>query len=602
MSQELFITQLAAYTAPEIVEQKNKDWVNYGKDNSYFKELINLYENSTTNNSIINGVNNMVYGRGLAALDASSKPEEYAQLMTILKKEDLRRFIMDYKLLGMAAFQIVYKNSKVSQILHFPMECLRAEKCNEDGDVEGWYYSNNWQGLKPSEKPERITAFGYGNKKNNEMFVCKPYSVGRYYYSPPDYVGGLPYAKLEDEIGDYLINDCLNNFSGTKVVNFNNGVPTPEKMQDIKTEVLGKLTGSRGEKVIVAFNSNSDSKTTIDDVPLNDAPQHYEYLSNECFKKLIVAHRVTSPMLLGIREGNDSMGNNAEEIQTATLLFDNIVIKVYQDQIIDCIDKILAVNDIALNLYFKTLKPLSFTDTDQLEGKDNEVIEEETGVELTCLSNEQENDTEIASSLINLGEDFPDSAWELIDEADVDYDIEDGLDDLMVELNTKPKSLLNKIWNFAVSTGSPFPNSPGKQDKEKNGEYFRTRYYYSPKSYNSETARSFCKAMVNANKIYRKQDIIQMGKQTVNPGWGPLGANRYSIWFWKGGGNCHHSWRRLTFKSDSAKINVKSTIDLITTRRARQDGYKVINERKVSQKPMNMPNHGFLPGNPQGQY
>tara|TARA_R100001377_G_scaffold4680_1_gene2669 strand:+ start:13071 stop:14879 length:1809 start_codon:yes stop_codon:yes gene_type:complete len=602
MSQELFITQLAAYTAPEIVEQKNKDWVNYGKDNSYFKELINLYENSTTNNSIINGVNNMVYGRGLAALDASSKPEEYAQLMTILKKEDLRRFIMDYKLLGMAAFQIVYKNSKVSQILHFPMECLRAEKCNEDGDVEGWYYSNNWQGLKPSEKPERITAFGYGNKKNNEMFVCKPYSVGRYYYSPPDYVGGLPYAKLEDEIGDYLINDCLNNFSGTKVVNFNNGVPTPEKMQDIKTEVLGKLTGSRGEKVIVAFNSNSDSKTTIDDVPLNDAPQHYEYLSNECFKKLIVAHRVTSPMLLGIREGNDSMGNNAEEIQTATLLFDNIVIKVYQDQIIDCIDKILAVNDIALNLYFKTLKPLSFTDTDQLEGKDNEVIEEETGVELTCLSNEQENDTEIASSLINLGEDFPDSAWELIDEADVDYDIEDGLDDLMVELNTKPKSLLNKIWNFAVSTGSPFPNSPGKQDKEKNGEYFRTRYYYSPKSYNSETARSFCKAMVNANKIYRKQDIIQMGKQTVNPGWGPNGANRYSIWFWKGGGNCHHSWRRLTFKSDSAKINVKSTIDLITTRRARQDGYKVINERKVSQKPMNMPNHGFLPGNPQGQY
>ena len=598
MSKDLFITQLAAYTAPQILETKNKDWVQYGLDNNYFNYLIELYENSTTNNSIINGVTNMIYGRGLSALDASSKPEEYAQMVTLFKKEDLRRFIMDYKLLGMAAFQITYRSGKVS-VHHFPMETLRAEKCNEEGEVEAWYYSNHWDDLKPGEKPERIPAFGYGNSKGNEMYVCKPYSVGRYYYSPPDYVGALPYAKLEDEIGDYLINDCLNNFSGTKVVNFNNGVPDPEKMESIKSDVLGKLTGSRGEKVIVAFNANAESKSTVDDIPLNDAPRHYEYLADECFKKLIVGHRVTSPMLLGIREGSDGMGNNAEEIKTATLLFDNIVIKCYQDQVIDCIDRILAVNNIALNLYFKTLKPLSFTDSDQLEGKDSDVVEEETGIELTCLHEETEMDKEVADELINLGEDFPDKDWDLVEDAEVNYDTEDSLDNLITELNTPDPSFLSKVWKF-VSTGRAYPKARSAQDKKVGENYFKVRYYYSPQR-TGDNAREFCTKMTKAKKIYRKEDIIRMTDRPVNPGWGPRGNNQtYSIWLFKGGGTCHHSWRRLTFKSKTADINVRSTQDLIGTRRAEIDGYKVTNPYQVSIQPRNLPNKGFMPGNPQG--
>ena len=596
---EFFVTKLAAYTAPEVVELKNKDWVQYGIDNNYFNYIIDVNNNSTTCRAITIGISNMIYGKGLAAHDADKRPEQYAMMMSLFKKSDLRKFINDYKVLGMAAFQLVYKEGKVKEVHHFPMETLRAEKCNEDGDIEAWYYSNNWDNLKPTEKPERIPAFGYGKANSVEMYVLKPYEAGKYYYSSPDWSSAMPYAVLEDEIGDYLINDCINGFSGTKVVNFNNGVPDPDKMQSIKSDVLSKLTGSRGEKVIVAFNNNAESKTTIDDIPLNDAPAHYSYLADECFKKLIVGHRVTSPMLLGIREGNDGMGNNAEEIKTATQLFDNIVIQCFQDQVIDCIDAILSINDIALDLYFKTLKPLDFTDIDIVN---EEIIEEETGYELSktcCSSDSKESDDLVAKELIDLGEDFPDDTWELIDDADVDYENEDSLDEVIEELNTKPKSVLSKIWKF-IETGSPFPNSKGEQDRKIGDEYFRTRYYYSPRRFGAN-ARKFCKSMVNANKVYRKEDIIQMGKQSVNPGWGPKGANKYSIWFYKGGGNCHHSWRRLTFRFMDAKINTKDAQDIITTTRARKDGYRVVNDRKVSQKPMNMPNRGFLPGNPQGR-
>ena len=382
---EFFITNLSAYTSPEVLELKSKAWIQYGQDNNYFNYIIHVNNNSTTNRAICIGVSNMIYGKGLAAHDGDRRPEQYAQMMSLFKKQDLRRFISDYKILGMAAFQLVYKNGKVKEVHHFPMETLRAEKCEEkSGEIEAWYYSNHWENLKPSEKPERIPAFGYGKANGIEMYVLKPYEAGKYYYSQPDWSSSMPYAVLEDEIGDYLINDCINGFSGTKVVNFNNGVPDPIKMQSIKTDVLSKLTGSRGEKVIVAFNNNVEAKTTIDDIPLNDAPAHYSYLADECFKKLIVGHRVTSPMLLGIREGNDGMGNNAEEIKVATQLFDSIVIQNYQDQVIDCIDEILSVNQIALDLYFKTLKPIEFSDIDVLETK--EVIEEETGYEMTKVN------------------------------------------------------------------------------------------------------------------------------------------------------------------------------------------------------------------------
>ena len=639
---EFFVTKLAAYTAPEVVELKNKDWVQYGIDNNYFNYIIDVNNNSTTNRAICIGVSNMIYGKGLAAHDGNRRPEQYAQMMSLFKKSDLRRFINDYKVLGMAAFQLVYKDGRVKEVHHFPMETLRAEKCNDDGDIEAWYYSNHWDNLKPSEKPERIPAFGFGKANGVEMYVLKPYEAGKYYYSSPDWSSAMPYAVLEDEISDYLINDCINGFSGTKVVNFNNGVPDPDKMQSIKSDVLNKLTGSRGEKVIVAFNNNAESKTTIDDIPLNDAPRHYEYLADECFRKLIVGHRVTSPMLLGIREGNDGMGNNAEEIKTATQLFDNIVIQCFQDQVIDCIDAILSINDIALDLYFKTLKPLDFTDIDIVN---EEIIEEETGYEMSLKKidgkeayktieeaeakaleqgceghHEHEVDGEVwympcqnhielsdeLKNFISLGEDIDDNVWEAIDEQDVDYENEDKLNEIINELNLQSEeklSILGKIWKF-VSTGIARPNSKSAQDEEVdvNGieNYFKVRYKYSPAS-TKDNPRDFCVAMTRAKKLYRKEDIIAMGSKAVNPGWGPKGASTYSIWLYKGGGNCRHSWKRVTYRSKDAKIDLKTSQDIIGTRQAAILGYRVTNPYQVSVQPRNLPNKGFLPGNPQGR-
>lgn len=588
----LHILSLSSYNSPVITESKNKDFVEYGEDNNYFQYLIDRFLYSNTNHAIITGVANMIYGKGIDATDSNRKPNEYAQMMSILKPNCLRKVSLERKLLGMAAMQVIYLNGKVKSVEHFPMHTLRAEKCNDKGEIEAWYYHHDWANYRKGDQLKRIPAFGFGNGKEVELYVIKPYVSGYHYYTPIDYSGALPYAKLEEEISDYLINDVMNGFSGTKVINFNNNIPPEEKRQEVANDVKRKLTGSRGDKVIVSFNASAENKTTVDDIPLNDAPAHYEYLATECFEKLIVGHRVTSPMLLGIRDTGGGLGNNADEIETATRLFDNIVIRPYQLEIIEALDEILAVNGIALNLYFKTIQPLDFIDVNTLNAETNE---EETGVKMSkvCCSSDSPLDDEIAQSLIDLGE-FENKDWLLIDESEVDYDNDDTENEL---LSTKPKqSLLSKVYNF-VSTGSARPNAKSEQDENIDGIRFITRYVYAGE--NSDNTRLFCKKMTEADKIYRKEDILRMSEQAVNKGWGPRGADTYSIWLYKGGGACHHRWNKRVYASfEGVNIDVNSPkAKQIAGRTAEKYGYTIKNPELVSQRPIDMPNKGFLPKN-----
>jgi hypothetical protein len=575
----LHIVNLASYNRPKISEDKNRDWVDYGEDNDYYSYLIELYTNSTTNNAIINGVSNMIYGKGLDALDSNRKPNEYASMRSIFSDSCLRKITLDLKLLGEGSIQVLYKDKKVVKGEHFPRQTLRAEKCNEDGQIEAYYYYHDWAKLKRSDKPKRIAAFGFGNGTEPEIKIIKKYVSGYDYYCPVDYQGGLAYAELESEVSDYLINDVQNGFSGTKVVNFNNGVPDREKQMQIKSDVMRKLTGARGEKVVIAFNNNAESKTTVDDIPLNDAPQHYEYLSNECSNKLIVAHRVTSPLLLGVRTENNGLGSNADEIKTAALLFDNITIKPYQELICDALDDILAVNGISLKLYFKTLQPLAFIETDN--AITDEAREEETGVkdELTLSKEESFDDNEMFDLLSEFGEEEDLENWELVDEREVDYDQEEALD---------------KMINLA-STGTARPNAKSEQDELTNDlTAFKVRYQYAPLKTQSNS-RDFCKKMVSAKKIYRKEDITQMSTKAVNAGWGLSGAATYDIWLYKGGGACHHFWMRKTYMAKGVQPDATNPNAEVSVNKAKKEGFKPeTNDPKVAKRPKDMPNQGFV--------
>lgn len=527
------IVNLNSYTTPVVQENNRKQWVEYGGDNNYYQYLIDRYNGSATNNAIINGVCELIYGKGIGATDASRRPEQYAQMVSMFSKQCLRRVVFDLKAMGQAAFQVIYNDDKsaIAQVEHFPIETLRYEKMNEDGEIQGYWYSKDWSMIrKKGYEPERIPAYGYGEAGDKlEIYCIKPYRSGYYYYSPVDYQGALPYAELEEEVANYHINNIKNGLSPSMLINFNNGIPTEEERELIERRIIDKFSGtSNSGKFILAFNDNKEMQATIEPVQLSDASQQYEFLSEESSQKLMVGHRITSPMLLGIKDSS-GLGSNADEIKTASLLFQNTVIRSTQEMILDAMDELLAYNDISLNLYFKTLQPLEFID---YEGLDKETAEEETGRKLSA----DDSEFDLEDFLEQIGEDEPqDEEYELID---VDEkSTEDEPEDFDVE------GYLNGLVNLSA-----------KQDSSQDSELYKVRYAYvkgTSKTPEGET-RDFCRKMLRTKKLYRKEDIGMMSARGVNKKFGHKGRN-YSIFKWKGGVNCYHRWERRIYKKKLKK-------------------------------------------------
>ena len=389
------LLNLSGYDMPKAIEDRRKEWVAYGEDNDYYSFLIDSYLQSATNNAAIKSISDNIYGEGICIEGKEKDSNEVKELRQFIGSRCLKKIIHERKMLGQAAMQVIYSKAgndrKVVKVKHFPIHTLRPEKMDAEGVVNNYYYHPRWSEKKRSDVLKKIPAFGTSTEKI-ELYILKPYLSSYDYFCPVDYAGALPYIELENEISDYLLNEAKNSFSGTKVINFNNGIPDNEARELITRDVKNKLTGSRGQKVIVAFNENAESQTTVEDISLNDAPSHYEYLANEAMHKILVGHRITSPMLLGIKESGNGLASNADEIKNASQLFQSTVINNYQDELLDALTEVMELNGEVPELYFITSQPIEFTSEDQeteyddKEQKEAPVSKEDAKKEDTNLS------------------------------------------------------------------------------------------------------------------------------------------------------------------------------------------------------------------------
>jgi hypothetical protein len=528
--------QLQSYTAPSIIEQKNKDWVQYGDDNNYYQYLIDLYHGSPTNNACIKGIADQIYGKGLEVTSTSRNLPGYIEFKTMFSADDLRAVIMDLKMLGQASFQLIKSKDKKKYVKakHFPQQTLRPAKCNDKGEIEKYYYYPDWANIKRGTQPTEIRAWGYDQNANECILTIKPYSTGSFYFAPVDYQGGTQYANLEAEISNFHINNIMNGLAPSMLINFNNGQPPAEVKDTVESQIKAKFGGSSNAgRFIISWNDGKDSAADITPVQLSDAHNQYQFLSSESMQKVMISHRVVSPLLLGIKDGT-GFGNNADELKSASILFDNVVIRPFQRLVIDAVTKVLNHNGYNLNMYFKTLQPLEFTD---LTGNviDDETREEETGVSLSLKKKIDLADMTIADEdswlehLKTRGEIINEEVWELIDVTEVT--------DADEELR----------FNMAYE-------NPNKKSGDDKGVY-KIRYRYGPNIV-ADNSRQFCSTMVQESKggvIYRREDILTMGDAGVNGQFAPSGQSSYSIWKYKGGVNCHHRWERLTFRRKQIK-------------------------------------------------
>jgi hypothetical protein len=597
---------LSTTTAPVVTEVQGDNYINYGTDdwaNLYPQFLIDLYYNSSTQAAIINATSEMIAGEDLVIED---EEERDIEAVTKLKgffanangnetlNEVIKKIAFDFKLQGAFALNIVWTEDRtqIAEVYQVPVEKIRCEKPDEMGKVHAYYVSSDWSDVRLNE-PQRVPAFNINDRTSpNQILYTGLYSPNMNAYHTPDYVAANNWALVDQRVAEYHLNNITNGFSGSYMISFANGVPSQEERFQIEQSLADKFAGSNNAgKFILTF---SDDKTRTPDItPISSSDLSLQYLALQelLVQNILTGHRVTSPVLMGIKS-DTGLGNNADELNSAANYYLNSVIKPYQEQIIKVLRKLFRVNGMDMPIRFEQLKPITtrFTNQDLAAVMTQDEIREELGLaplakeEVVVDATKMSAFTELETCINKYGEDMPEG-WKVFSEELAEEELE--------EFNFEAE-LHAKYFKFA-STGSPNANAESGQDqKSKQSNYvddvYRVRYRYAGSRIGE---REFCKKMVSANKLYRKEDIISMGTKGVNPGWGEGGSNNYSIWKWKGGALCEHKWYRVIMVQEGKSPSNSDKI--ITSTEAKSRGVSLPrNAKEVSVAPHDMPNHGFV--------
>lgn len=613
MKSRLLQVYLDQQTAPKISEKPNQEWIEYGDGeykNLYPQFLIDLYNSSATHSAIVNATSAMISGDNIVVDADDSNLTAYVELKKFLSSinrkgetahELLKKTAFDLKLQGAFAWNVIWSKdkTKIVEIYHIPVEQVRSGKKNEDGIVDEYYLSADWTQYRKREyQPEVIKAFDVLDRsEGSQLFYHGVYSPGMEAYFTPDYVASTNWILVDNLTSEFHLSNITNGFSPSFWINFNNGVPTAEERFKIEQQIKAKFEGAgNAGKFVLTFSDDPATKPDLQPIQLSDADKQYTVLNELCIQNIMIGHRVTSPMLLGVKTDGQLGGRN--ELLQAYELYSNTVIQPFKDILLKAFKIILNINNTNLPISLTEISPLSsMFDADVLTDvlTTNEIRSElgyaplEDGVELSKFSKK----TVLDNFIEQYGEDEDLKNWDLIDAQEID--LEDEHSDFDFEHNLN--ELSNKL--NLVRTGEARKRGSKQDGFDQDLNLYRVRYQYAPKSKGHKHGRAFCKKMITAKKIYRKEDIIgqahSLSSIPANKGFGPNGADTYNIWLFKGGVNCHHKWVRKIYVTKFGRKPNYNTDEIINKTKARSRGFRPEeNDQKIYQAPIDMPNQGRL--------
>ena len=658
MKDTILSINLETSTAPIVQEVRGRDYIEYGTEdwkNLYPQFLIDLYYNSSTHAAIINATAEMIAGEDLIAEENDTNLESYVKLKKFLRHANsneslhqvIKKVAFDFKLQGAYALHIVWnrERTEIAEVYHVPCERVRAGRPNEMGKIDTFFISADWSNTR-ANKPYPVAAFNVNDRTSgSQLLYTGAYSPNMDCYHTPDYLAANNWALVDQKVAEFHLNNIENGFSGSYFVSFANGIPTQEERRQIEQSLVEKFTGaSNSGKFILTFSDDKTRTPEITPISVSDADKQYLALQELLVQNILTGHRVTSPMLMGIKS-DTGLGSNVDELNAAGNFYLNTVVKPFQLHILNTLQTIFSVNNMDLPVKFVQLKPITveFTSQDLKGVMTEDEIREEVGLKpladvevredfskvgmidgkpvfdtidealesakslgcegyhehelegktvyMACEGHSEA--TELDKFIQEFGEDIPEE-WELIEEEVVDGEHQDfNYEEVLNELMEEKVQL--------ASTGRAIPSRKSEQDglSKKSGDYFRVRYVYANDNFltnKSGSKRDFCRKMEAAKKLYRKEDIINMGEKAVNPGFGIDGADTYSIWLYKGGPQCFHFWSRRIYKTviGESKTTKIEDADMIGYTKARSEGFTAKkNDKLVATPPRKMKNNGY---------
>ena len=613
----LDLIKLSHYNIPHLVEKSNQDWISFGEDNLYPNYLLELFLGSAINGALVKSIGAMIYGEGLGATnvdESTDTKESYLRLTELLHNSDddvLKDLAMDLKLFGGCYANVIWSRdrSKIAKIKHIPAQYIRSGKL-VDGEVENYYYSADWSKCKKSEyKPRPYSAFNTDDRTQaSQILMIRDKNPALFYGFAPDYVAATDWIQMELEIAQFHLSNITSGMTPSMHVGFSNGVPTEEERRTIERQLNQKFAGTgNAGKILITFNDGKDTAPIIEPIQMNDAQGAWVEMSKQSVSQILAGHRVTSPILFGIRAEGGGLGNNADELRDAYSLFNNTVVVPFQNTLLKGLDKIFRINEINLDLYFKSLKPADFIDLDVVKTQ-SEDDQEKEGV-----SNEDVKEEELVEMSIDVEDD--DDCLDYFDDIGITLDDDEWFEAHTEELDEH--SIDSRYHQFAYAPAG----TPNVADSSSDVGMFRILYRYSQtlsvsKKTGKMTSRKFCQKMVAKSKqgtLYRMEDLKKASQKAVNKGFGPHGSNTYNIALYKGGANCKHKWLRVFyFRRQVPKgktfvdMNGKEYTEFEYLPNGTLNRFKKVSQQfangkmpmpkdgKMRKTTWKMPNHGFL--------
>ena len=369
-----------SYAVKNSYEKKSDKYIKYGSDNQFPNYLIGLYNHSSMHASCVNAIVEAVRGEGLVTenefiLDRANKSGESWN-------DIYNKVALDYKLFGGFALEIIWSRDRerIAEVYHIDFSYLRAEEKDYRGNIPGYYVYNDWG--KYNKDTANIPCLPVYNplKKEEEpkqIYVHQPYSPGKEYYPLPDYVGACKVIDLDQEVDNFHINNIQNGLTPSlSITTFTNA--TDDERQAIERMLKDQYSGTANAGSLMYIDVDDPANApVITPIPQNGADGYYVAINEMVTQKILTAHRITSPALLGIKE-NTGLGNNADELETAYRLFLNTVVLPYQQSILSCFEYILGYNHEDITLGVVQKDPLY---EGKLDGETEVVTSQEADVE-----------------------------------------------------------------------------------------------------------------------------------------------------------------------------------------------------------------------------
>jgi hypothetical protein len=553
---------------PVFKENKAKNYITYGTDNKYPQMLIDLYNSSPKHGALVSQKAQYIAGDKTEVIANNTEQltianDKLASINAYESFDDVKaKIAADLELFDGFALEIIWNKAKTSiaEIYHLPFQNVRIS-------LDGHYwYAEDWSDRKLD--PIYYYCWNPITRENKQLYYFKMYKAGQGEYPTAPYQSALKYIEIDTEIANFHLNSIKSGFSAQTLLQLFKGVPTPEEMRQTIKRFKENFSGTdNAGSIIIQFNDPNETPSVVNNLAPSDFDKQFDLLNQTVQQEILMAHRVTSPMLFGIKtEGQ--LGGRSELIE-AYEAFQTAYIEPRQNQM-----------DRALTSIFKFIVPVTIKTKnkppiglDYIQLFEKGIISQaearrELGMSDTVAMSSQsscnhnpfgwdddkdlavfEQFGELATKFEKVPFDFA-SALELIILQFLNGNTELTLQDLANNIKQdadKVAEAVTKLINEGLITSADNILNVTEQGTKTLvdsglGTELLVRYTYekAPGISGSEiipTSRDFCRSLIALNRVYTREDIDTISSRVG-----------YNAWERRGG------W--MTVKGSSPAIHV----------------------------------------------